>query len=169
MCKEILSALIQSLATLIVGGFSIYFIRKQLIDNQGLQKRNIDLQWFKEIIFQPNIQRIESYFNKIFDLIEVELREETPSPLSLSKEIKGVQSLFREQFLFLIHEVDEKFERLLLDILDKLTDELTIEAGNIDLMNDHDEKERWKNKLKDLIFTSKSTFLYQFYKYKENH
>ncbi|MDX1902629.1 MAG: hypothetical protein SFU27_00605 [Thermonemataceae bacterium] len=167
MADEILSAIIQSVATFIVGGLSVYYIKKQLIDNQKTQQRNIDLQWFKEIIFQPNIQRIEDYFKQIFQLIERELEEEHPSPLNLSRSIKSEQAYFREQFLFLIHEVDKNFEIELLNILDDLTDEITSEAGNIDLLVAKDDKERWKSRLKDKVFTSKGAFLYQFFKYKE--
>ena len=92
-----------------------------------LQDQSIKLQWFKELIIQPNLDTINSFFSKLHNLkvefehgaLSDELKEQ------LNNKIKLEQSNLRKSFVELLSSVDKNLGTCTKSNLDNLIDHAT--------------------------------------------
>ena len=126
-----LANVIMALLTLILGWYVFIYQRKKdnetKIETQKLHRKNIKLQWFKELIIQPKLQLMFDFFEALqklktmlnkSDINEIE-------KIEIINYIKFEQTKLRKGFLDLIQNVDiELYNKLAVNI-DTLTDHLT--------------------------------------------
>lgn len=126
-----LANIIIALLTLILGWY--VFICQKEKDNENkietlqLHRKNIKLQWFKEIIIQPKLQLMFDFFEALQELKTMLNKSDIDEnkKIKIINYIKLEQSKLRKGFLDLIQNVDvELYNKLAINI-DTLTDHLT--------------------------------------------
>lgn len=101
---------------------------KDTYRNLRLQDQNIKLQWFKELIVQPNFSKVLKFYEDIQETSEKLLAENLSdqSKIEIADEIKQQQSTLRKSFVDTLRIADPKLERLVKLNLDTLIGNLTI-------------------------------------------
>lgn len=128
--ESIASIIIASL-TLVLGWYVFVYQREKDNDNkietQQLYRKNIKLQWFKEIIIQPKLQLLFDFYESLQELKsklnKSDINEE--EKIEIINFIKLEQSKLRKSFLDLIQHVDIELYRNMAVNIDNLTDHLT--------------------------------------------
>jgi hypothetical protein len=93
--------------------------------------------WYKELIIQPHLERINNFFSELFNLIENKkaliLNQSTSGDLFSSREslVKKLiedsndkLTAFRRDFIDIVYSMNENFAQDLYSFLDQLQDEL---------------------------------------------
>lgn len=123
-------------------GLAIYFFghqrkKDQKTDQQTarLHEQNIKLQWFKELIIQPNLASIQQFYKNLHSLKEQiqsnELTEE--EKLKLSAFAKQQLSLIKKSLVDVLIAVDKPFSDKVRDNVEGLVDEIVVAIFNDEL------------------------------------
>jgi hypothetical protein len=120
-----------AVANLFLAGYVlIYQIRKDKKADSAtakLNEQNIKLQWFKELIVQPNMKSIELFYSNLHTIkdkinsndLSIEEKED------INNFVKLELSIFRKSFLDVLQLIDKHFSDQLLVNLDELIDGIT--------------------------------------------
>ena len=108
----------------------IYQIRKDRKsdnDTARLNEQNIKLQWFKELIVQPNIASINTFYENLALIKEKitsnDLDEQQKE--SINEFVKAELSKIRKSFIDVLLQIDKPFADKVLENLDELVDGIT--------------------------------------------
>jgi len=119
-------------------------------NNAILNEQNIKLQWFKELIIQPNIAFINSFYEELHTLqqkiVSDTLTEE--EILALNRFINDCASNLRKSFLDSILNIDKNLYKKAKENIDNLVTELTMSISN-------DEYKLTNNKTYEKVISSK--------------
>ncbi len=128
--ESIASIIIASL-TFVLGWYVFVYQREKdnenKIETQQLHRKNIKLQWFKEIIIQPKVHMLFEFYESLQELKSMlnksDIVEE--EKIEIINFIKLEQSNLRKGFLDLIQHVDIELHKNMAINIDNLTDHLT--------------------------------------------
>ena len=142
-------------------------LNRQLITNNAqLNEQNIRLQWFKELIVQPNMDAINSFYDNLHTIRE---KITTPDLSVEAKEdinnlIKAELAVLRKSFIDALLMVDKGFADQLLNNLDTLIDGITDAIFNDELkLNNPMVYEKY---IGSKVSYSRNSLLAQLYNYK---
>ena len=105
------------------------------IKSERLRNQNIKLQWFKELVIQPNLILISTFYDNLLGIEGMissnELNDQEKEKINsfIKSELKDI----RIKFVDLLLLIDKEFRDKLLDHLDDLIDELTNAIYNDEL------------------------------------
>jgi hypothetical protein len=104
-------------------------------ETEVLHKKNIKLQWFKEIIIQPRIQIVFNFYEQLNNLKNRFKNSELNDveKIETINFIKIEQSTLRKSFLDLVQHVNIDLYKSMVENLDGLTDALTVAITNDEL------------------------------------
>jgi hypothetical protein len=146
---ESISNIILALLTLILAYYVFVYQRhkdnENKIETEELHKKNIKLQWFKEIIIQPRIQYVFGFYESLNNLRSEFSIEEIgeDKKIEIINKIKQEQSKLRKSFLDLIQHVNLELHNEIAKNIDSLTDQLTDSVSNDELkLNNNKTYER---------------------------
>jgi hypothetical protein len=126
-----LSQVVIAIANLFLAGYVLFYqIRKdKKTDNETakLNEQNIKLQWFKELIVQPNMDTIALFYSNLHTIkdkinsneLTIEEKED------INNFVKAELAKLRKSFVDVLQLVDKKFSDQLLQNLDALVDGIT--------------------------------------------
>jgi hypothetical protein len=109
--------------------------KKTELQTAELHEQNIKLQWFKELVVQPNLHRINTFYTnlesiksriKTNDLTENDKQE-------INNFVKAELSVMRKDFVDVLLQVDRPFSDSILKNLDELVDDITQAIFNDEL------------------------------------
>lgn len=120
--------------------FYIFIYQKNKDKNAELQtallhEQNIKLQWFKELVLQPNLNGINRFYDQLFTVPsrfssnDMDYEER----LVINNFIKQELAILRKSFVDLLIQVDKKLAEEILANLDGLIDDLTETIFNEEL------------------------------------
>ncbi len=136
------------------------------IDAAKLQEQNIRLQWFKELIIQPNLDQINSFYTQLHSLenrIEsISLTEE--QKIELASFIKTEQSNLRKSFVDVLLGVNPSLYQEVIDNLDNLIDGITNVIFNDGFNLTH--KTTFEREIATKISNSRNDLIRMIYNYK---
>ncbi len=96
-------------------------------DTARLNEQNIKLQWFKELIVQPNIAAINTFYDNL-TLIKEKITSndlDDGEKESINEFVKSELSKLRKSFVDVLLQVDKPFADKVLENLDELVDGIT--------------------------------------------
>lgn len=130
-----------------------------------IYSRTIKLQWFKELVVQPNMIKIENFYSKLHDF-EVPLSAKSiidPVRYSISAQIKAEASQIRVSFVDTLSSVNPTLHLSVKRNVDQLIDDITnaIFDDNIDLSN----KDVLDATIKNRIIYSRNDLIRQIFAY----
>lgn len=131
-----------------------------------LNEQNIKLQWFKELIVQPNMINIEEFYSNLHSI----KRRINSNDLSTEQKedinafIKAELSKIRKSFIDVLKFTDKTFADQLMDNLDKLIDGITNSIFNDELKLNNPNV--YEKEIGTKISYSKSYLISQLYNYK---
>jgi hypothetical protein len=126
------------IASALIAGSSLYLARVSFLytqrkdnkteaNNAQAVERNIKLQWFKELIVQPNISVINDFYDNIHTIKDKinsnDLSQE--EKIELNDFVKAELVKLRKSFIDVLLLVDKKFGEQILANMDELTDAIT--------------------------------------------
>jgi len=126
-----LSQVVIAIVNLFLAGYVLFYqIRKdKKTDNETakLNEQNIKLQWFKELIVQPNMDTIALFYTNLHTIkdkinsneLTIEKKED------INNFVKAELTKLRKSFVDVLQLVDKKFSAQLLQNLDTLVDSIT--------------------------------------------
>jgi hypothetical protein len=134
-----IAQIIIALVNILLAGY--IFLRQNRQNEQTrfqtarLNEQNIKLQWFKELIVQPCMPIIETFFINLHTLkdkiqsndLTVEQKE------GLNNFVKGEASIFRKGFLDILLSVDPKLAEKISTSIDEVVDGITLAIFNDEL------------------------------------
>lgn len=142
-------------------------LNQQLITNNArLNEQNIKLQWFKELIIQPNMDAINSFYSKLHTIKE---KITTPDLYIDAKEdinnlIKAELAKLRKSLIDVLLMVDKNFADQLLENLDELVDSITDAIFNDELKLNNPSV--YEKSIGSKISYSQNSLFAQLYNYK---
>ena len=119
-----------------------YVLRYQIskdkkIDNETarLNEQNIKLQWFKELIIQPNVEKINLFYSNLHSIRDkITSNDLTDDEKQRINEfVKAELSTIRKSFVDMLQSVDKNFADKVLENLDSLIDDITNSIFNDEL------------------------------------
>lgn len=131
-----------------------------------LNEQNIKLQWFKELVIQPNIPAINSFYSNLSTIKSLL----TTDDISISQKeqindfIKNEMSTLRKVVVDVMLGIDKPFYDELLENIDELTDDLTNSIFNDDLKLNRESV--YEKQIGSKISYSKNKLIAQLYNYK---
>ena len=165
-----LSQVFIALANLFLAGYILFYQikkdKKTESDTAKLNEQNIKLQWFKELIVQPNMPAIILFYN---NLTSIESRI-TTNDLSVEQKedinnfVKNELTILRKSFVDVLLLVDKKFANELLVNLDELIDGITNSIFDDELKLTLPAV--YEKKIGSKISYSKNNLVAQLYNYK---
>jgi hypothetical protein len=163
------SNIIIAFLTLILGFYVFVYQRNK--DNQSDEeteinrRKNIKLQWFKEIIVQPKIDLVFTFYEKINSIKGKingnELNED--EKIEIINFIKKEQSVLRKSFLDLVQHISNELHTELTINVDELTDKLTDVISNDEFKLKNEST--YNREIKSKIEYSYSEFLSKIFNY----
>lgn len=162
--------IIIALVNLVLAGYIFVYQkekdRKSNIETLINQERNIRLQWFKELIIQPHIDDISTYYQSLHNIenkfntpiISEDLKQE------INTLIKYLSYEFRRSFIDSLRKINPEMYNEIKSNIDSLTDELSEIIFDAGLnLNDKTTYERYigskitysKNEITSIIFQYK--------------
>lgn len=126
-------------ANLFLAGYVIFYqIKRDKKSDSStalLNEQNIKLQWFKELIVQPNIEGINNFYQNLSLLrnrittndISIEQKE------TINDIVKAELSIIRKSFVDVLIQIDKKFGDKIMANLDELVDNITNAIFNDEL------------------------------------
>jgi len=159
-----------AIANLFLAAYVLFYqIRKdKKTDNQTalLNEQNIKLQWFKELIVQPNMGNITKFYSELSSIKERISTSNltTPAKEDINNFVKAELAKFRKSFVDVLQQVDRGFANQLLENLDKLVDGITVAIfdDNLEL----DKPNVYENNIGSKISYSQNNLIAQLYNYK---
>lgn len=107
---------------------------------EEMRKKTIKIEWFKEIIVQPKINNVFTYYEKISSIknrfTSSDINEE--ELVEIINYLKKEQSILRKSFLDLIQNINTSLYVTLTENLDNLTGELSTTISNNELKLNND-------------------------------
>ena len=131
-----LSNIIIAFLTLVLGFY--VFVYQKNKDNKSYEeteinrRKNIKLQWFKEIIIKPKIDLVFKFYEQI-NSIKSKIKGNDlndDEKIEIINFIKKEQSELRKSFLDLVQHINKDLHSELSLNVDKLTDNLTVVISN---------------------------------------
>jgi hypothetical protein len=128
--SDLAQVLIATVNLFLAGYILLYQMRKDKKsdnDTARLNEQNIKLQWFKELIVQPNIAIINSFYENL-STIKDKIRSNDLSPQekeAINEFVKLELSKIRKSFVDVLYQVDRSFGTKVLSNLDNLVNEIT--------------------------------------------
>lgn len=165
-----LSQVFIAIVNLFLAGYVVFYqIRKdKKADNETakLNEQNIKLQWFKELIVQPNMEIISLFYSNLHTIKDkinsndllIEEKED------INNFVKGELAKLRKSFLDVLQLVDKKFSDQLLSNLDELVDDITNSIFNDELKLKIEAV--YEKNVGSKISYSKNNLISQLYNYK---
>lgn len=165
-----ISQVIIAIANLFLAGYVlIYQIRKdKKTDNETarLNEQNIKLQWFKELIVQPNMDTIAVFYSNLHTIkskinsndLSIEEKED------INNFVKAELTKLRKSFVDVLQLVDKSFADQLLQNLDELVDGITNAIFNDELKLKISAV--YEKNIGSKISYSKNNLISQLYNYK---
>lgn len=129
-----------------------------------LHNQSVKLQWFKELIIQPHINYVYTFYSNI-DSIKEKLKNRLLTEdeiISVNTYIKTEASTFRKSFYDTILHIDKSLYRKIEDNIDDLITKLTSEIGEHDFTN----VELYDRFIANHINHSKTTLIALLYNFK---
>ena len=168
-----MSSIAQAIIALLSLGLAAYIlIYQKSLDKKHdnstalLNEQNIKLQWFKELIIQPNWDSINTFYDKITDysksLISNELTYE--EKVNINNAFKSESSNLRILFIDVLFLIDPVFGLGVLRNLDELIDSITNDI--FDEAVDLSDKPTFERRIGTKISYSKNKLISQIYNYK---
>jgi hypothetical protein len=166
---ESFANIIIAILTLSLGFYVFVYQRKKdnenKIETEQLHRKNIKLQWFKEIIIQPRIQNIFDFYealNKLkTDLNKSDIEDE--EKIRIIGYIKLEQSKLRKSFLDLIQHINSELHQEISNNIDNLTDDLTNAVSNDELKLNNSKT--FEREIQNKIQTSYNDVLSKIFNY----
>jgi hypothetical protein len=134
-----LAQVIIALANLFLAGYLFFYQfnkdKKIELQTAKLNEQNIKLQWFKELVVQPNLASINQFY---INLQGIKGRI-TSNDLSVAQKeeinnfVKDELSGIRKSFVDVLLQVDKSFSDKILENLDELVDTITNSIFNDEL------------------------------------
>lgn len=145
-------------------GVYIFYHQKIKADSEEqksdqLLQESIKLQWFKEIIIQPNLGKLYGYFSSLYllrsKISTLGLNDE--SRVELIKFIKEESADFRKTFISTLHIASPALNRDAQSIIDTLSDSITniLDDEDINLM----DSKTFDDEIGDLIQRARNSFV----------
>ncbi len=165
-----LSQVVIAVANLFLAGYVVFYqIRKdKKTDNETalLNEQNIKLQWFKELIVQPNMEILSSFYSNLHTIKEkinsndltIEEKED------INNFVKSELKKLRISFVDVLLLVDKKFADKLLKNLDELIDSITNSIFDDELKLKNSAV--YEKNIGSKISYSKNNLIAQLYNYK---
>lgn len=136
--SDISQVLIAAINLFLAGYVIIYQIKKDQQDSNHtaqLNEQNIKLQWFKELIVQPNHKKIDAFYINLHSIKE----QIDSNDLSINRKedinnfIKAELTVIRKSFVDILHSIDKELGDKVLKNLDNLVDSTTDAIFNDEL------------------------------------
>ena len=165
-----ISQVVVGISSLFLAGYVFIYQRQKDKKNDFqtalLHEQNIKLQWFKELVVQPNLGTINQFYTNLHSIKEKITSDNMslPEREDMNNYIKSELSAIRKTFIDILLQVDNKFGALILKNLDDLVDELTEAIFNDELKLKHPAV--CEKHLTNKISYSKNSFLALLYNYK---
>jgi len=165
-----LSQVLIAIANIFLAGYVLFYqIRKdKKTDNETakLNEQNIKLQWFKELIVQPNMDTIALFYSNLHSIkdkinsndLTIEEKED------INNFVKAELAKLRKSFVDVMQLVDKKYADLLLKNLDELVDGITNAIFNNELKLKVSSV--YEKNIGSKISYSKNNLISQLYNYK---
>lgn len=140
--------------------------RKIEIESARLNEQNIKLQWFKELIIQPNIEIIVSFYTNLHTIKDKINSNDltTEEKEDINEFVKAELSIIRKSFVDILLHVDKNFATLTLSNLDELVDGITNAIFDDDLKLKNTSV--YEKNIGQKISYSKNSLISQIYNYK---
>jgi ribonuclease HIII len=126
-----ISQVVIALANLFLAWYVIkYQIGKDSAEKNAtarLHEQNLKLQWFKELIVQPNLSIIDKFYRNLQSLQnEIKSNELTIEEKErINNFVKAELAIIRKSFVDALLQVDKEFGTVILKNLDTLVDNIT--------------------------------------------
>lgn len=134
-----LSQVVIAIAGFFLAGYVFIYQRGQDKVNERitaqLNEQNIRLQWFKELVVQPNVIHINKFYDQlqtVKDMITSDNMQDHEKQ-AISTFIKKESSDFRKAFVDLLIQLDSELGNKVMENIDGLIDGLTESIFNDDL------------------------------------
>jgi hypothetical protein len=164
------SQVIIAIANLFLAGYVLFYqIRKDTkTDNSTalLNEQNIKLQWFKELIVQPNMELIGIFYENLHQ-IKSKINSNdltTDEKQDINDFVKSELSILRKSFIDVLQLVDKRFADQVLNNLDELVDSITNAIFNDELKLKVSSV--YEKNIGSKISYSKNNLISQLYNYK---
>ncbi len=161
-----IAGVVEAFVALFNLGLVIYFFVNERRKSQKQEDNNIKLQWFKELIVLPNLEKIYGFYNKVIShanlLSNSTITEESKS--SLIESIKIEQTSFRRSTIELIRIVDPEMAKRIINSLDSMTDGITEKVFDEGINLSH--KPTYEKEILARIYLSREEFLKEIYNFK---
>lgn len=141
--------------------------KKTELQAAKINEQNIRLQWFRELVIQPNQKAIETFYFNLHSLTSKinsnDLSEE--EKLNLNAFVKNEASTLRKAFVDILHGIDSDLSHQVQNNIDTLVDTITEAIFNDELkLNNPDTYEKQigskisysQNNLISIIFNYKA-------------
>jgi len=151
--------------------YYIFFYQKQKdqeskIESSRLQEQNIRLQWFKELVIQPHLSDINTFYTELHTLegkiMTVTLSEDQKIDLIGFVKLKQVE--LRKVFIDVLRGVNPQLYLDAIKNIDDLTDAITIAIFNDGLNLTH--KPTYEIEIGSKITYSRNDLISKVYNYK---
>lgn len=135
-----------ALANIFLAYYILKYQRRKDRDSEqkaeAVQKQTIQLQWFKELIIQPNLLLINNFYANLHDLRNIFKNGAISDEIKLkvNRKVKYNQVIIRKSFVDLLGAVDSKLAEKTKINLDRLIDHITEALFNtkIPILNSDD-------------------------------
>jgi hypothetical protein len=164
------SQVIIALANLFLAGYVLFYQirkdRKTEFQTAKLNEQNIKLQWFKELVVQPNMEIIELFYTNLHTLKEKISSNDltTEEAEDINEFVKGELSKIRKSLVDVMQLIDKQFAEQLLVNLDELVDGITNAIFNDELKLKNPNV--YDKHIGSKIHYSKNNLFAQLYNYK---
>lgn len=132
----------------------------------SLQEQNIRLQWFKELIIQPNLATIYTFYNNLNGLEDKFKNSQVNDDLrfELSEFVKGEGSTLRISFYDILRVISPTIHQSIKENIDGLIDQIVAGIFNPGINLNH--QPTFEKEIGDLISYSKHDLISTIYSYK---
>lgn len=140
--------------------------QKDRIAVLDLQEQNIRLLWFKEIIVQPHLESIKSFYKNIHSIEEMLCHTQISDEIKdeVLRFIKNECSIFRKSFIDILRTVNHEVYIDVKNNIDQLLDHLTRKLLDVGLnLND---KPTFEREIGSRISYSHNDLISKLYNYK---
>lgn len=167
--SDLAQVIIAAINLLLAGYIILYQINKDKESERStalLNEQNIKLQWFKELIVQPNIAVMNTFFSQLLALREKITSNDLPIEQreAINNSAKTELSVFRKSFVDVLMQVDPEFGAQTLKNVDDLVDSITEAIFNEELKLTLPSV--YEKNIASKIHYSRNTLIAQLYNYK---
>lgn len=164
------SQVLIALVNLFLAGYVIFYQikkdKKSENDTAKLNEQNIKLQWFKELVVQPNMKEIIEFYHNLNTIDSKinsnDLTDEEKE--DINEFVKSELSKLRKSFVDVLFLIDKNFAEQLMTNLDELIDGITNSIFNDELKLKNPVV--YEKNIGSKISISKNKVLAQLYNYK---